>query len=69
MVKRADGTTYVFAVDMRPGPTTATFTLRAFSGAGTVEVIGENRSLPATDGAFQDDFTGYGVHIYRIANP
>jgi hypothetical protein len=69
MLKRHDGSTYLFAVAMRPGACSATFTLRGFSGGGTVEVIGENRSLSAQDGAFTDSFSDYGVHVYRIANP
>ena len=54
---------------MRPGTTTATFTLRAFSGDQAVEVLGEDRSLQAAAGVFQDGFSDYAVHIYRIANP
>ncbi|MBN1892949.1 hypothetical protein JW906_00560 [bacterium] len=69
MVKRSDGYTYVFAVSMRPGSTTAVFALRDFTGTCTIEVIGENRDLTAVDGVFQDDFPGYGVHLYRASNP
>ena len=29
-------------------------------------VIGENRSLPVTQGIFEDQFEGYGVHLYEI---
>jgi len=69
MVKRADGFTYLFAVSMRPGTTTATFTLRGFSSDQAVEVLGEDRSLETAAGVFQDGFSDYAVHIYRIANP
>ena len=69
MVKRADGYTYVFAVSMRPGSVNATFTLRSFTGSSTVEVVGENRTITASDGVFQDAFTSYAVHIYKVPNP
>jgi hypothetical protein len=69
MVKRAGGYTYVFAVGMRPGGTTATFTLRGFSGALPVEVVGESRTVSASGGVFQDAFSSYAVHIYKIQNP
>jgi hypothetical protein len=69
MVKRSGGYTYVFAVGMRPGATTATFTLRGFSGASTAEVLGESRTVSAAGGVFQDAFSSYAVHIYKIPNP
>ncbi len=69
MLKRAGGFTYVFAVGMRPAVTEATFTLRGFTGASTVEVLGEDRTLPASDGVFQDAFSSHAVHIYRVPNP
>ena len=57
------------AVSMRAGATTATFTLRDFEGTATVDVLGEDRTLTATEGAFEDDFTDFSVHIYSVANP
>jgi hypothetical protein len=69
MVKRHAGVTYLFAVSMRAGATTASFVLRDFEGAATVNVLGEERILTATDGAFEDDFTDFSVHIYSVANP
>ena len=69
MVKRSGGCTYLFAVAMRPGKTTATFTLRDFTGNTAVEAIGENRNFVAGHGVFQDEFSDYGVHIYRFQNP
>jgi hypothetical protein len=67
MVKRHNGFTYIYAVSMRKGMPTATFTLRDFSGTSTVEVVGENRTITATNGVFQDAFTNWGVHIYKVA--
>jgi hypothetical protein len=71
MLKRQGGATYLFAVEMRSGTTTATFTLRAIPSHASVEVLGESRTIAgaATSGGltFSDDFSGYGVHLYRIA--
>lgn len=69
MLKRSGGYTYLFAVAMRPGTTTATFTLRGFTGNPAVEVLGEGRQIASTAGQFQDGFTSHAVHIYRIPNP
>lgn len=69
MLKRAGAFTYVFAVSMRPGATTASFALRDFSGEATVEVIGESRSLAVHNGVFADTFSTYAVHLYKVATP
>ena len=53
MVKRRDGATYVFAVAMRDGTTTATFTVAGLTGRAKVEVLGENRTLEVRDGVLQ----------------
>jgi len=66
MVKRQGGAVYVFAVTMREGQTRARFTLRDLSGPKSVEVLGEQRTLDSKDGAFEDDFPSWGVHLYRI---
>jgi hypothetical protein len=65
LVKRYNGSTYVFAVAMRNNPGTATFTLPDIH-TGTVEVLDENRELSLSGGVFEDDFTGYGVHLYQV---
>ncbi len=69
MLKRADGYTYLFAVAMRPGTTEVSFTLKKFSDNRTIEVVGEDRSLNLNSGVFQDTFTDYDVHIYKVKNP
>lgn len=66
MLKRYNGETYLFAVSMRPGITTATFTLRDFQGDAEAEVIGENRVKIFSNGVMRDSFTDYTVHLYRI---
>lgn len=64
MVKHHEGATYVFAVSMRNEATTARF---AVGDAGKVaEVIGEGRTIEVVDGAFEDAFTPYAVHLYRV---
>ena len=66
MLKQHEGATYLFAVAMRNGDTTATFTLKGLAGEKTVEVLGEARSLSARGGAFSDTFKSWAVHCYRI---
>jgi hypothetical protein len=64
MVKKQAGATYIFAVAVRDGVTTATFTVP--SGA-KAEVLGENRSLDIKGGKFSDHFESYGVHLYKVS--
>jgi hypothetical protein len=63
MTKKHKGSNYIFAVAMRPGTTTATFTV---TGGKKVEVIGENRTLEVKNGQFSDSFSDYAVHLYKI---
>jgi hypothetical protein len=65
MVKRYAGNLYVFAVAMRHGSTTATFSLRGVATA-TATVLGESRSLAVDGGTFSDSFAPYAVHLYQI---
>jgi hypothetical protein len=66
MLKRHEGTTYLFAVAMRGTATTATFRLGGIPARASAEVLDESRTIPVADGVFHDDFAGYGVHRYRI---
>jgi len=72
MVREVDGELYIFAVSMRQGTTSATFSLSG-DGEGTdeeglfIEVIDEDRSLQLAQGSFSDYFTPYEVHIYRLS--
>jgi hypothetical protein len=72
MLKRQGGATTLFAVEMRGGTTTATFTLRALPSHVTIEALGEGRTLTATPTAggmtFTDAFSSYAVHIYRVTD-
>jgi hypothetical protein len=63
MTKNYGLANYIFSVGMRPGITTASFTV---SAGNKVEVIGENRTLTIAGGKFSDDFASYGVHLYKI---
>ena len=65
LVKRHNGSTYVFAVAMRNNPGTASFTLPDIH-TGIVEVLDENRELSLSGGVFKDDFAGYDVHLYQV---
>lgn len=63
MVKSYGAEHYIFSVAMRGGNATGIFTV----ASGTmVEVLGENRTIPIINGQFSDDFSAYGVHLYKI---
>jgi hypothetical protein len=64
MTKKHLDELYVFAVAMRPGQTRATFQLKT-PGITSVEVLGENRTIPVKDGNFEDSFNNWDVHLYR----
>lgn len=66
LCQRHDGATYVFAVALRPGRTTARFRLRDVPGTATATVLGEDRTLPVRDGVFEDNFRPWDVHLYEI---
>jgi len=66
LVKQRDGFTYLFAVGMREGQTTATFSIQGARPETKIEVLGENRSLTAAAGSFTDKFGPWDVHLYKI---
>jgi len=68
MCKHVGISQYLFAVPMRDGATTATFTTNN-STATSVEVIGENRTIPIIAGKFTDTFSAYQVHLYKMNAP
>ncbi len=65
MVKHYKDTLYVFAVSMREGTATATFTLNGIQD-GDITVIGEERELSISNGIFEDQYKDYEVHLYKI---
>ena len=65
MVKVFENATYIFAVAMQNSPSTVRITVG--DGHNTnAQVLGEDRSLTITHGVFEDQFEGYGVHLYQI---
>lgn len=66
MMKKHEGTIYLFTVRMEDKPAKATYQLKGLPGKATVEVLGEHRTLEATDGRFEDTFDPYEVHLYKI---
>jgi hypothetical protein len=66
LCKRQGNVLYIFAVSERDGATEGTFKLANLHGDAEIEVIGENRSLKAANGRFEDPFNGYSVHLYRV---
>jgi hypothetical protein len=66
MTRRRSGAIYIFAVGMRNGQTTGTFTVPGTVSDARVEVIGEDREVASKDGSFRDRFQPWDVHLYRI---
>ena len=66
LVKQHQGATYLLAVGLRDGATRATFTCKGLAGDRAVEVLGEQRSLAAHNGSFQDHFAAWEAHLYRL---
>lgn len=62
--RQADGWVYIFAVERGGAGGAATLSVEDL-GAADVEVIGENRTLRAEGGRFQDRFAPWEVHLYR----
>ena len=65
-IRNHAGSIYIFAVAMRGDATSGTFSISGLTGTTSVEVLDEYRTLTAVDGMFQDDFSGYGVHLYKV---
>lgn len=66
MVKEFNGATYLFAVAMENRGGRAAFKSQGLPESGTVEVLGESRSVRLAEHAFADEFEPYGVRLYRI---
>ncbi|MBN1290329.1 MAG: hypothetical protein JXB48_00695 [Candidatus Latescibacteria bacterium] len=66
MTKRYNGETYVFAVCMRNNAVKVSYLVSALPETATAEVIGEARTIEVVNGAFEDNFVPYDVHLYRI---
>ncbi len=66
MVKRHDGATYLFAVNMRNEDTDASFLVSGAAESARASVLGESRELSVESGSFVDHFAPWDVHLYRI---
>jgi len=64
LVKTHQGATYVLAVNASPEKVRARLFASVPDGSG--EVVWENRRITVSGGAFEDDFKGFGVHVYRF---
>jgi hypothetical protein len=68
MAKFHDNKYYVFAGSKENVASTPTFSLSGVE-SGTATVIGENRTIPISNGRFSDSFAdGNAIHIYRVDN-
>lgn len=67
MRKKFDNAHYLFTVAMENKSTSAKFSSADLPKSGSLEVIGEQRSIPISNGAFTDKFDPYQVHLYRIS--
>ncbi|MBM4036009.1 MAG: hypothetical protein FJ291_30110 [Planctomycetes bacterium] len=65
MVKRHEGATWVFAVNMYRKPEKPAIAIKGIRD-GTAEVLFEGRTVPIKGGVLTDDFAPYAVHRYRI---
>jgi hypothetical protein len=64
--KKHLGSTYLFTVRMEASHAKGNFQVTDMAGEGTVQVIGEDRTIRMHDGRFEDDFSPYAVHLYRV---
>lgn len=68
LLKRHEGAVYVIAVNAADKPVRARFNLKGFvSGKAEGRVAWEKRPVASDDGAFEDSFDAFGVHVYRFA--
>jgi hypothetical protein len=65
LVKQDATTTYIFAANMREEAVSARIKLGP-DAAEEATVLDEDRTIKIADGAFEDRFDGYQVHIYRL---
>jgi hypothetical protein len=65
MLKGHQTALYLFAVAMRNAASRPKITIEDLDNA-QAHVLGEARSVNINSGVLEDDFAGYGVHLYRI---
>ena len=64
LAKNQGGATYVLAVNASSEKVRARLFASVADGEG--EVLWENRRIKVSGGAFEDEFKGFGVHVYRF---
>jgi hypothetical protein len=64
--RQYQGAVYLFAVRMEAADATGKFQVAGLRGESTIQVLGEDRTLRARDGQFEDDFAPHAVHLYKI---
>ena len=65
MLKQHEQALYLFAVAMRNAVSRPRFAIEGLDTA-QADVLGEERSVSIRNGMLEDDFAGYGVHLYKL---
>lgn len=66
LVRSYKGCIYLFAISMRNESANATFHIPGLPSSARLAVLDENRTIHINQGGFEDSFTPYQVHIYKI---
>lgn len=66
LLKRHGGESYLLTVNSSPEKVRARIRLEGVGG--TAAVLHEKRTVRIADGAFEDDFKPFAVHVYRFGN-
>ncbi|GEM_PF-6569334 len=67
LTRNLDGRVYLLSVNAENEPATARFVLPEGTSVGSAAVMFEDRTLTPTGNTFQDEFDGYGTHVYDLA--
>jgi len=66
VLKRHEGVSYVFGVNLRNQPVRVDFQVQGVETAARAEVLGESRARSIQQGCFSDEYAPYAVHLYRL---
>jgi hypothetical protein len=61
-----NGKTYFVVLNFSNQAVTKNVTLQGIGSASSASVVGENRAVSLTNGAFSDTFAPYSVHVYQV---
>lgn len=64
--RKHEGKLYVFSVRMEASEAKGAFAVKGLTGETAVRVLGEDRTLRAKDGRFEDRFGPHAVHLYEM---